>query len=103
MVSVRSRRWTTHPAYMGGESVTITHPCHPLAGTTLPVHHYRLHGSEPVVAVELPSGTGRLIPLAWTDRAQPEPHAAASAPGARLSGIALLEVARRIAWFKRRR
>ena len=65
--------------------------------------HYRLRRPERTAAVEWPDHTSRLIPLAWTDRALPGPHAAASAPGARLSGIALLEVARRIARFKRRR
>jgi len=56
-----------------------------------------------MVVVELPDGRATPIPLAWTDRARPNPHEAASASGSRLSGLALLEVARRIAHFRKER
>jgi len=51
----------------------------------------------------MPDGRATPIPLAWTDRARPDPHTAASAPGSRLSGLALLEVARRLAYFRKKR
>jgi hypothetical protein len=65
------------------------------------VLHYRRRRPNPTVVVELPDGRATPIPLSWTDRARPDPHAAAGAPGSRLSGIALLEVARRIAHFRK--
>lgn len=67
------------------------------------VLHYRRRRPEPMVVVELPDGQATPIPLAWTDRARPNLHAAASAPGSWLSGLALLEVARRIAYFRKER
>jgi len=67
------------------------------------VLHYRRRRPEPTVVVELPDGRATPIPLAWTDRASPNLHEAASAPGSRLSGLALLEVARRIVHFRKKR
>ena len=69
----------------------------------MPVLHHRHGAPVPMVVVEMPDGTATPIPLAWTDRARPEPHAAAAAPGSRLSGLALLEVARRLAHFSEER
>lgn len=77
---------------MEGEFVTITHPCHPAQGLSVPVLHYRLKGPNPTVLVEMPDGLSRTLPLSFTDRAGPDPHALAAAPEARLSGLALLAV-----------
>lgn len=54
------------------------------------VLHYRPEGPCPSALVELPDRTTRCVPLSWTDRAVPDPHRMAAAPGARLSGLALL-------------
>ena len=67
---------------------------------TVAVLHYRPRGPEPAVMVELPDGRATPIPIDWTDRARPTAHEAAAALGARLSGLALLEVAERIARFR---
>jgi hypothetical protein len=58
----------------------------------VPVLHYRLKGPDPTVLVEMPDGLSRTLPLSFTDRAGPDPHALAAASGARLSGLALLAV-----------
>ncbi|MGH7752778.1 MAG: DUF5372 family protein [Gemmatimonadales bacterium] len=71
----------------------MTHPCHPLAGQEVAVLCvYRRQGSEGSLVVQLPEGSTQCLPVAWTDRAAPNPHALGHAPGARLSGLALLEV-----------
>jgi hypothetical protein len=44
--------------------------------------------------VEFSDGTTQSLPLTWTDLAVPDPHRTAAAPGARLSGLALLELVR---------
>ena len=54
--------------------------------------HWRPRAAEPEVLVEMPDGTARALPLTATDRAPPNPHRIGAAPGARLSGLALLEV-----------
>jgi hypothetical protein len=71
-----------------------------LTGVTVTVLHYRPRGLQPTVMVELPDGRATPIPIDWTDRAPPNAHEAAAAPGTRLSGLALLEVAERIAQFR---
>ena len=58
----------------------------------MPVLHYRFRGLRRTVVVEMPDGSARSLPLSFTDRAGPDPHALAAARGARLSGLALLEV-----------
>ena len=62
----------------------------------MPVLHYRPAGPSPSVVVELPDRSVQCVPLSWTNRAAPDPHQAAALPGARLSGLALLELAERI-------
>jgi len=44
------------------------------------------------VAIERPDLTVQYIPLSWTDRACPNPHQLGQQDGARLAGLALLEV-----------
>ncbi len=62
----------------------------------MPVLHYRPAGRSPSVLVELPDRSVQCVPLSWTNRAAPDPHQAATHPGVRLSGLALLELAERI-------
>ena len=45
-----------------------------------------------MVAIEHPDLTVQYIPLCWTDRASPDPHQLGQSDGARLSGLALLDV-----------
>ena len=56
------------------------------------VLHYRPKGRLPSVLVEQPDGTTQCVALSWTDRATPDAHKAVGAPGARLSGLALLDL-----------
>jgi hypothetical protein len=56
------------------------------------VVHYRPKGRLPSVLVEQPDGTAQCLPLSWTDRATPDAHRATTVPGARLSGLALVEL-----------
>ncbi len=90
--SGHSDGWNAYLRRARGESVVIAHPGHPLSGRVVAVLHYRPKGGSPTVLVELPDGTAQCIPVSWTDRATPNPHEAASAAGARLSGLALLEL-----------
>ena len=99
--TTRSDEWNAYLRRVEGESVSITHPCHPFAGQSVPVLHHRPRGGSPTVVVEMPDGTARPLPLEWTDRARPDPHAAAAAPGGRLSGLALLEVAALLRDFRK--
>jgi len=98
---MRSDEWNSYLRRVEGEFITITHPCHPLEGRAVPVLHHRPRGPNPTVVVEMPDGSARPLSLEWTDRARPDPHPAASAPGARLSGLALLEVAARLRVFRK--
>jgi len=81
----------------------ITCPGHPLSGKAVPILHRRPGGGVPTVLVELPDGTTQCMPVSWTDRAAPNPHQIASAPGARLSGLALLEVVQHLEIWRKRR
>ena len=54
--------------------------------------HYRPKGRRPSILVEMPDGTAQCLPVSWTDRARPDPHRAVARGGARLSGLALLEL-----------
>ena len=56
------------------------------------VLHYRLKSEQPSVVVELADLSVQCMPLSWTDRALPNPHDSCQQDGARLSGLALLEV-----------
>jgi hypothetical protein len=79
----------------------ITHPGHPLSGRKVTVLHYRPKGPSPSVLVEMPDQTAQAVPLSWTDRGAPDPHRVAIRPGMRLSGLALLELVRRLeSWEK---
>jgi hypothetical protein len=89
----RSSGWNAYLRRVRGETVVITHPGHPLSGKALAVLHYRPKGRLPSVLVEQPDGTTQCVPLSWTDRASPDPHRAVTVPGARLSGLALVELA----------
>lgn len=69
----------------------------------MPILHHRPGGGVATLLVELPDGTAQCMPVSWTDRAAPNPHETASAPGARLSGLALLELVEHLeSWRKRR-
>ena len=76
-----------------GETVTITHPCHPLNGRSVEVLHFRSRSQHPHVLIELPNGCSQAIPISWTDRAVPNIHNQCKLEGLRLSPFALLEVA----------
>jgi hypothetical protein len=56
------------------------------------VIHYRPKGRLPSILVEMPDGTAQSLPVSWTDQARPDPHRAVTMDGARLSGLALLEL-----------
>ena len=75
-----------------GETIVITHPCHPLAGQAVLVLHYRPKACNPSVLVELPDHSTGCLPLSWTERARPDPHRVMQEPGQRLSGLGALEV-----------
>jgi len=75
------------------ETVTITHPCHPLCGKPVSALHYRLRPHDPSILVELPDGSAREIPISWTDRAVPSIHSGSASEGIRLCPYALLEAA----------
>ena len=62
------------------------------AARSVPALHFQLKHEHPVVAIERPDLTVQYIPLSWTDRASPNPHQLGQPDGARLSGLALLEV-----------
>ena len=79
----------------------MTHPCHPFRGRELVVRHFRLLGGRAAVTVEMPDGTIRPMPLAWTDRGSPNPQRIASEAQGRLSGLALLELVERLDSWKR--
>ena len=80
--------------------ITITHSCHPLCGKKVPALHFQLKNEHPAVAIELPDLTVQFMPLSWTDRASPNPHQLSQGDGARLSGLALLEVVELLAQWK---
>ena len=88
----RSTGWNAYLRRVEGEFVTITHPCHPARGRSVPVLHYRFGAQSPTVVVEMPDGSARSLPLSFTDHGCPDPHALAAAEGARLSGLALIDV-----------
>ena len=75
-----------------GETIIITHPCHPLAGQAVAVLHYRPRSRNPSVLVELPDLSVQCLPLSWTERARPDLHRVIQAPEQRLSGLGALEV-----------
>ena len=76
-----------------GETVHITHPCHPLNGRSVEVLHFRSRSQHPHVLIELPDGCSQAVPISWTDRAVPNIHNQCKLEGLRLSPFALLEVA----------
>ena len=88
----RSSCWNAYLRRTQGETVTITHPCHPLCGREVPVLHFQLKREYPIVVVEHPDLTVQYVPLSWTDRASPDPHQLGQTDAVRLSGLALLEV-----------
>ena len=88
----RCSGWNAYLRRVRGETVAITHPGHPLSGKAVAVLHYRPRSRLPSVLVELPDRTAQCVPLSWTDRASPDPHRAMTVPGARLSGLALVEL-----------
>jgi len=65
-----------------------------MSGTKVAVLHYRPQAPTPSLLVELPDHTAQCLPLSWTDRATPDPFRTAIPHGARLSGLALLELVR---------
>jgi hypothetical protein len=81
-------------ARIHGETVVLTHPCHPRSGQEALVLQYDREAATPSLVVEFPDRTRQRIPLAWTDRTDPSLHQAGASPGARLSGPALLELVR---------
>ena len=89
---IHSSGWNAYLRRIDGETITITHPCHPLSGQLVRVLHYRLKSEQPSVVVELADLSVQCMPLSWTDRALPNPHDSCQQDGARLSGLALLEV-----------
>ena len=88
----RSSGWNAYLRRVRDETVVITHPGHPLSGKSLAVLHYRPKGRLPSILVEMPDGTAQCLPVSWTDRARPDPHRTVTMVGARLSGLALLEL-----------
>ena len=93
----RSAPRTTTSSEVWGDTVVITHPCHPLTGREVAVVRvYRRDGERPSLVIRLPDGTPQCVPLAWTNRATPDPHMIGARPAARLSGLALLEVLDRL-------
>ena len=88
----RSSGWNAYLRRTQGETVRITHPCHPLCGQEVPALHFQLKQEHPVVAIEHADLTVQYIPLSWTDHAAPDPHQLGQSDGARLSGLALLDV-----------
>ena len=88
----RSSGWNAYLRRVRDETVDITHPGHPLSGKSLAVLHYRPKGRLPSILVEMPDGTAQCLPVSWTDRARPDPHRTVTMVGARLSGLALLEL-----------
>ena len=84
------------------QTITITHPCHPLQGQKLAVLQLHLKAEPQAVIVEVPDGNVQTIPLSWTDRATPDAHRVdASAKHGRLSGLALLELIDLMAAWRR--
>jgi hypothetical protein len=71
-----------------------------LCGQKVPALHFQLKHEHPVVAIERPDLTVQYIPLSWTDRASPNSHQLGQGNGARLSGLALLEVVALLAQAK---
>jgi hypothetical protein len=67
------------------------------------VRHFLHRADRSVeVVIVLPDGSPQVVPLAWTDRAEPDPHRlAVGSPAALLSGLALLELLDRIASWER--
>jgi hypothetical protein len=62
----------------------------------LSVLHYRWKSDPPAIVIEFPERTVQVIPISWTDQATPSLHQIADPPGSRLSGLALLDLARLI-------
>ena len=48
--------------------------------------------ADPRVVIEGPHGVAHVLPMSWTDRALPSEHVACSGAGARLSGLAVLDL-----------
>jgi hypothetical protein len=54
-------------------SAAITHPYHPLRGQQFPLLKIRRIGGVETVILRGTSGGTFAVPLAWTDRAEPNP------------------------------
>ena len=96
--SSHSDVWNAYLRRVHGETVVITHPCHPLAGQRVDVIHYCPDGAVPSVVIELPDQSLQCLPVRWTDRCVPEWYAANASEGSRLSAPALLEV---VKWLEK--
>ena len=89
------RRSGSRNAYLKrehGVTVVITHPCHPLHGQEVIVLQFHRQTADPRVVIEGPDGVAHVLPISWTDRALPSEHVACSGSGARLSGLAVLDL-----------
>ncbi len=90
---IRNTGQTAYLRKVHGETVHITHPCHPLHGRSVEVLHFRSRSQHPHVLIELPDGCSQAVPISWTDRAVPNIHHQCKLEGLRLSPFALLEAA----------
>ena len=98
--SDRSDEWNAYSRQVWGDTVIITHPCHPLVGQEVKVLHYRRHSLLPAILVELPDLSTQYLPTSWTDRGVPGVVGGSLEPGQRLCPFALLEV---IEWIEKSR
>ena len=53
--------WNAYLRKVHGETVIITHPCHPFYGHSVDVLHFQLDTQNPSIMVEFPDGTARNI------------------------------------------
>ena len=97
---IRNTGQTAYLRTVHGETVTITHPCHPLNGRSVEVLHFRSRSQHPHVLIELPDGCSQAIPISWTDRAIPSIHNQCKIEGLRLSPFALLEA---VEWLQKQK
>ena len=64
---------TAHDRRADLGSAAITHPYHPLRGQQFPLLKIRRIGGAETVILRGTSGGTFAVPLAWTDRAKPNP------------------------------